>query len=332
MSLKKWIIAIPVILAVAYFAGPSPSKPVYETAMPDIPSDAMALETYIKNNEANHKLKPDNEARIVWLNDSLKNKTEYAIVYLHGFSASQFEGVPTHTNIAKKFGCNIYLARLAEHGIDTTEVMINLTADKYWESAKQALAIGRQLGKKIILMGTSTGGTNALQLAATYPELIDALILLSPNIAINDPNAWVLNNHWGKQVARLVLGSPYRYAGDSRETYKKYWNYQYRVEAVVALEELLETTMTKSTFEKVKQPLLLLYYYKDEANQDKVVKVSAMLKMFDEIGTAANLKRKVAMPNTGDHVIVSPFKSNDAAGVQKQIEQFMIEVLQMKEN
>ena len=31
MSLKKWLIAIPVILAVAYIAGPSPSKPVYET-------------------------------------------------------------------------------------------------------------------------------------------------------------------------------------------------------------------------------------------------------------------------------------------------------------
>ena len=77
--------------------------------MPDIPSGAMELETYIKNNEANHKLKPDNEARIVWANDSLKNKTEYAIVYLHGFSASQFEGAPTHTNIAKMFGYNITL-------------------------------------------------------------------------------------------------------------------------------------------------------------------------------------------------------------------------------
>ena len=179
-------------------------------------------------------------------------------------------------------------------------------------------------------MGTSTGGTNALQLAATYPELVDALILLSPNIAINDPNAWVLNNHWGKQIAQLVLGSPYRYAGDSRETYKKYWNYQYRQEATVALEEMLETTMTKSTFEKVKQALLLLYYYKDEANQDKVVKVSAMLKMFDEIGTSANLKRKVAMPGTGDHVIGSPFKSKDAAGVQREIETFMLEILRLK--
>ena len=96
----------------------------------------------------------------------IKNKTAYSIVYLHGFSASQAEGDPVHKNIAAMFGCNLYLSRLAEHGIDTTEPMMNLTADKNWESAKQALAIGKQLGNKVILMGTSTGGTNALQLGS----------------------------------------------------------------------------------------------------------------------------------------------------------------------
>ena len=50
----------------------------------------------------------------------------------------------------------------AEHGIDTVDALINLTADEYWESAKQALAIGKQLGKKVILMGTSTGGNKCV--------------------------------------------------------------------------------------------------------------------------------------------------------------------------
>jgi hypothetical protein len=43
---------------------------------------------------------------------------------------------------------------------------MNLTADAYWESAKLAYAIGKQIGKKVILMSTSTGGTLALKLAA----------------------------------------------------------------------------------------------------------------------------------------------------------------------
>ena len=42
-------------------------------------------------------------------NDSLKEKTEYAVVYLHGFSASQEEGDPVHYDFAKKFGCNLFL-------------------------------------------------------------------------------------------------------------------------------------------------------------------------------------------------------------------------------
>ncbi len=330
MSAKKWLVAIPVLLVLVYFAGPAPSTPSYPAAMPEVPSTASALENYISQNEKEHQLKPDNEARIIWYNDSLKNKTDYAIVYLHGFSASQFEGAPTHENIAKMFGCNLYLSRLAEHGIDTAEALVNLTAEEYWESAKQALMIGKQLGKKIILMGTSTGGTNALQLAATYPDDIAALILLSPNIAINDPNAWILNNHWGIDIARMVKGSSYNTAQDTRPVYKQYWNYQYRLEAAVALEEYLETTMTKETFQKVKQPVLLLYYYKDENHQDPVVKVSAMKEMYGELGTAANLKREVAMPNTGDHVIGSPFKSHDAMGVQNEIEKFMREMMGLK--
>lgn len=331
MSKKRWLIAIPVVLIVIYIMGPAPSKPVYSDILPQVPSASLSLENYISARENQHHLKPNNQARIIWFNDSLKNKTDYAIVYLHGFSASQFEGAPLHINIAKEFGCNLYLSRLAEHGIDTVDALINLTADEYWESAKEALAVGKQLGNKVILLATSTGGTNALQLAATYPGDIAALILLSPNVEINDPNAWLLNNHWGKQIANMVIGSPYNTAKDTSATYKQYWSYQYRLEGAVALQELLETTMTPETFSKVKQPLLMLYYYKDEEHQDKVVRVSAMKKMFDELGTDSKYKSEVAMPNTGDHVLGSPYKSHDAAGVQNEVEKFMKDVLHLND-
>jgi hypothetical protein len=35
------------------------------------------------------------------------------------------------------------------------------------------------------------------------------------------------------------------------------------------------------------------------------------------------MKREVPMPETGDHVIASPFKSKDAAGVEREIEDFL---------
>jgi esterase/lipase len=327
MRFLKWLIIIVIIFWIVYLLGPSPDTPVYATTMPSVPAQPALLEAFIKNNEAQHKLKPNNEARIAWANDSLKQKTKYAIIYLHGFAASQEEGDPIHTNIAREFGCNLYLARLAEHGIDTTEPMANLTADKYWESAKQALAIGKQLGDKVILMGTSTGGTNALQLAATYSGDIAALVLLSPNIAINNSNAYLLNNHWGFHLAKMITGNDHITSRDDRPIYKQYWYYHYPLQVLVQLEEMIETTMTKETFEKVKQPLLMLYYYKDSVHQDSVVSVPAMLKMFDELGTP--VKMKEAMPNTGDHVIGSFIKSRDLRGVQLAIENFMQQTLQL---
>jgi esterase/lipase len=317
------------VLIIVYLFGPHPDKPKYTATLPVVPATGE-LEKFVAANEAAHKLRLNNEARIVWANDSIKQKTDYAIVYIHGFSASQEEGNPVHRNIAKKFGCNLYLSRLAEHGIDTSEQLINLTADNYWESAKQALAIGKQLGNKVILMGTSTGGTQALQLAATYPDDIAALILYSPNIAINDNNAWLLNDHWGLQIARLVKGGNYHNPEDERPVYKQYWNKPYRLEAIVTLEEMLETTMNKETFSKVKQPVLLLYYYKDEQHQDKVVKVSAMKEMFTELAADTAHKRAIALPNTGDHVIASPIKSKDVGSVERETKRFLEEVLQLK--
>src|ERR1700730_16216816 len=168
---KKWWLLIPLLLILIYFLGPRPKDPVYSIVMPAVPAGTTGLVNFIRDKEATHHLKPDNEARIVWA-DSARKKTAYAIVYLHGFSASQGEGDPTDLYIAKKYGCNLFLSRLAEHGVDTPDAMVNLTADNYWASAQEALAIGEQLGTKVILMGTSTGGTLALQLAATYPDKV----------------------------------------------------------------------------------------------------------------------------------------------------------------
>lgn len=330
MKFLKWLGVILLVLIIVYFLGPKPSSPKYTNDLPAIPSGSMALEKYIVDNEAKHKIKPDNEARIIWLNDSLKTATDYAVVYLHGFSASQEEGDPLHYEFAQKFGCNLYLSRLDAHGIDTTEPLGNFTAEGLWNSAKEAFAIGKQLGKKVILMSTSTGGTLALKLAAEFPE-IAGLVLLSPNIAINDPNAWLLNNPWGLQIAHIVTGK-HRIVEDTTAIYAQYWNNRYVTSSLVQLEELLETTMKASTFEKVKQPVLLLYYFKDEENQDPVVKISAMKRMFDQLGTPDSLKRQVAIPNAGNHVIGSYIKSKDIESVIIETEKFAKEILHLSDH
>lgn len=327
MRLLKKLLVFLAILLLVYFLGPNPKTPDYSTQLPRIPA-TDSIDGYVATLEGRHTIKADNEARVVWANDSVHTKTPFAIVYLHGFSASQEEGNPVHRNLAKQFGANLYLSRLSGHGIDTSDALLNMTATSLWETAKEAYAIGKQLGDKVILMGTSTGGTLALQLAAAYPD-IAGLILLSPNIAINDPNAWITNNPWGLQIARLVKGGKLNIIPNKTDEYKKYWNQTYRLEAVTELQEMLETTMNKNTFEKIHQPLLTLYYYKNEKEQDPVVKVSEMKKMFEEVSTPAGLKRMIPIPNAGSHVLGSPIQSKDVVTVEKEAAAFLREVMKV---
>jgi len=319
MKWLKALLGIIALMAVVYFVGPHPEKPVFDYTIHDI-ADGTNLDSLVNANESKHHIKPNNEAKIIWA-DSNHQQTDYAIVYLHGFSASQMEGDPVHRNIAKQFHCNLYLARLAEHGIDTTDDLQNLTAEKYWESAKEAYIIGKKLGKKVILMSTSTGGTLSLQLAAAYPE-IAGQILFSPNIQIYNPTAPLLNKPWGLQIGRMVMKGNYNTIKYQHPDYPKYWNTHYRLEATVALQNLLEATMNQTTFSKVKQPTLALYYYKDKENQDHVVNVEATKKMMEEIGTPAELKSAVAV-NTGNHVLASPLVSKDIATVEKLTVEFI---------
>ncbi|HEY5691477.1 MAG TPA: alpha/beta hydrolase [Cyclobacteriaceae bacterium] len=329
MSRRFVFITFPILILVgAYFLGPAPAAPKFDDAMPAVPTDLAELEAYIQQNESRHKVKPDNEARIVW-NDSSHAKTECCVVYLHGFSASQEEGDPVHVDFAKKFGCNLYLPRLSDHGIDTTEQLLYFSADRFWASAKEALAIGSVIGDKVILMSTSTGGTVALMLAAEFPDDVYGLINMSPNIEINDPNAFLLNNPWGLQIARLVKGGDYQVINYNADR-QKYWNEKYRLESLTQLQELIEQKMNESTFAKVTQPSLTLYYYKDEEHQDPIVKVSAMLQMNEELGTPDPLRQAIAIPDAGAHVIGSHLVSKDLERVEKAINEFAERTLKMR--
>jgi hypothetical protein len=155
---------------------------------------------------------------------------------------------------------------------------------------------------------------------------------MSPNIAINDPSAWLLDDPWGLQIAHLVTGSDYIVSKDDYgPLYKQYWYTKYRTEAVVALQQLVATTMKKENFQKVTQPVGLFYYYKDETHQDSTVRVSAELAMFDQLGTPAALKYKEAMPEAGTHVLSSSIRSHDIPGVEKGVSHFLSDIVHLPE-
>jgi esterase/lipase len=331
--MKKFIHALLLIIItilIVYLVGPEEPKPKLNLDLPSLSGDFNTLESVILKREKAANIKTDNESRFVWMNDTLKERTDWALLYLHGFSASWYEGYPINMEFARQFGCNAYFPRLAAHGIDTTEALIDMTPDALWESAKEALLVARKIGRRVVVMGTSTGGTLALKLAAEYPEYVDALILYSPNVRINNPAAFLLSKPWGLQVARMVYKSKYRVTNedfDSKEC--QYWNCKYRLEAVVYLQQLVEKTMKKEVFERITCPVFLGYYYKDDENQDQVVRVDAARDMFKQLGTPDDLKTEMAFPDAGEHVIAGELFSKSVDEVKAATFQFATSVLKI---
>jgi esterase/lipase len=324
----KWLAGIILALLLVYFAGPKVSKPSFPAADIQLPATLSQLEEEINSSEKAVKgLKPDNEARIVWADTSKKEKTKVAILYLHGFSASQAEGDPVHRNLAKKYNANLYLARLQEHGIDRGDsTMIYLNTDEYEASAEKALAIAEKLGDEVIVIGTSAGGALTLFLASRHPE-IKAIVLYSPCVKLYDKTAVIIDKHWGLPVLKKVQKGPLmKFESESAE-HANYWAMKYRVEAVVGLQNLLTHTMKPAVFSKITCPVFLAYYYKNEEEQDNTVSVPAMLEMFDNLGTPAELKKKMAFPETGAHVIASYIRSKDWQSVQDETDKFLSEIV-----
>lgn len=306
------------LLLVLWLVGDSPRQPDYHSNTIEYNVSPDSLEQILISLDHLFSLKPGNEAHIVWADDSLHHKTEYVVLYLHGFGASSEEGNPVHQQFAKKYHANLLLTRLYGHGLTDSLPMQNFTIQKYWDSAVDYLSMAKALGDKVVVMGTSTGGSLALLMAALFDE-VEAVILLSPNIRINSSMAWVLNNHWGREIARLSTGSDQMISDNPASWYDLYWYRRYSMQGVVEMQQLLETAMVPEVFKAVKQPVLLLYYYKDADHQDEVVSVPAMLKMFSQLGTPDSLKMKKALPDAGDHAIGCHLRSGDVDGVMEAL-------------
>lgn len=304
------IFVLVVLVFIAFLAGPRSSYEPVDARMPSFKMNIAQLDQFIAQQEAKiPNIKEDNQGRIYW-NDSVPKRTAYSLVYLHGFSASQEEGDPVHRQIAHRYGMNLYIPRLEGHGLDTKESFGDLNPKNYMDSAKEALAIGQILGEKVVVMSCSTGSTLAIYLAAEHPELVSSLILYSPNIDLFDPKSSMLTGPWGQEILTKLNGGDYRFnAYDSLSA--QYWNNEYKVTGLIAVKDLINQTMTKETFTKIKQPVFLGCYYKDDEHQDHAVSVKAMDNFFQSISTPAEQKKMIKFPDVSGHVFVSYVKSKD---------------------
>lgn len=330
MKKRYWVLLI--LLAaifITYFSGPVPQTPEYSSKIPDLPSELREIENYIERKEESLPVRKDNQARIIW-NDA-PSQTEYSIVYLHGFAGSYRDGYPVNKHIAENLKANLFLARWAGHGLKPDAALENFNGENAWESAKEALAIGNRIGKKVIIMSTSTGGTLALKLAATYPDKVFALINLSPNLEDDQPGTFVLNSPWGYEIARLISFGENKKIEHEQEQAKQYWDTIYPSKALVDLQVLVESTMLPETFKKIEVPVLTLYYHKNFIEEDQHVEVSVYEDAYKLFSTPDSLKILKSLDTPGTHFIGSNIKSKDTESVEKNIMEFLDRIISKKE-
>lgn len=325
---KRILIGLLIIivgLILVYLLGPQINTPNFVNTLPEVPADILTVETWIDEKEKKQNdIKPDNQAQIIW-SDEKSTTTEYAVVYLHGFGASHQEGHPVHRNLADSLNANLFLARQQGHGLSSQEAFKGLTAESYMLSAMEALAIGQQLGEKIILIGTSTGAAQAIWLAAQFPDMVEALILYSPYIALKDAtNEKLVLGPWGQTFTKWVMGGEINQQVRT-DSVAAFWSEYYHLDAYFSLFSMINATMQTDVYEKVECPVFMAYYYKDEDNQDEVVSVAAMKEMFDQLATEN--KKAIAFPNSGNHVIASDLRSMDWVGVRDSSWVFLNSVL-----
>lgn len=301
-----------------------------QVKIPDLPYSPGELEAAVRSrSKESGELKPGTEARIVWADRETKKPTPVSLVYLHGFSASHGEGAPVHEDTARRYGLNLYLARLSGHGLTDPALFDELTAEDLLESAAFAFAVGQRIGRKVILMGTSTGASLSLYLASAVDKTeLHGLILYSPLVDFYGIKSWLLTNRWGRTLLSLVPGKRYEIrstVGDPEE--KTIWYTRYRMASVLALGELIERIMTPRTFSGITAPTFVGYYYQNRDHHDDVVSVPAIHRMYEQISTPVGQKIIENFPGAGSHVICSPLLSKTVNSVKQKTFEFSEKIL-----
>lgn len=259
------VLILVLALGASFFLGPR--EPVDTKFTFDPAKIGNDPDTYLAKSEAEVAgIRDGLQKEIIWAFPNSKAKTKLAIVYIHGFSASKGEIRPVPDKVAAALGANLFYTRLTGHG-QNGPAMAVATVNDWVNDFAEAMAIGRMIGEKVIIIATSTGAGLSTW-AATQPELskdVAGMVFVSPNYGVQASGSFLLTMPWGRQLANLIIG-PDREFTPVNELHGKYWTPKYPTNAVLpmaALTKLARDVMV----ENIKVPTMFIF-----AETDKVVR------------------------------------------------------------
>ncbi|MBO6636580.1 MAG: alpha/beta fold hydrolase [Roseitalea sp.] len=290
------LIALIVILAGLWAFGPR--EPVDTALRFDPAVIGEDIDAYLAEAEARFDdIVEDAGKQVVWAFPASRARTPVAVVYIHGFSASPGEIRPAPDMAAEALGANLFYTRLAGHG-RSDEAMAGPTVQDWLDDVAEAVAIGERLGERVVLIGTSTGGTLAA-IAALHPDLrgrIAGIVFVSPNFKVQAAGSEILTAPFARQLVPLIVGAQRSFEPEN-ELHARFWTERYPSTALLPMAASVAHANAQF-YENTSIPALFVF-----SDDDSVVDHTATRQIAEHWGGPAEIVAVTESDDPYNHVI-----------------------------
>jgi esterase/lipase len=261
-TIVSFLILLALGMALGVALGPQNSMgPALPTPRAALAKDPLALEAWLKDSETRvAHLRAGTEKEIVWAS-AQHTRTAWSVVYIHGFSATKLETAPLTSELATALHANVFYTRLSGHGQASADLGQARVQD-WMADVNEAVAIGHQLGDRVLVISCSTGSTLATWFGMSeHANDVAAHVFISPNFGPKDKRAEMINWPWGQQIAFAIQG-PTRGQLSADPRQNQAWTTVYPTQALFPMMALTRK-VRDSDLSQFQQPVLVFYSQKD---------------------------------------------------------------------
>ena len=267
------------------------------------PRQPNAVEAWLQATEATaaaaagRPITPGTEKLVAW-SGGAPRRTDLALVFIHGFTGSRQSLAPVPGQVAGRVEANVYYTRLTGGGLGADAIGA-VTLTDWQRDMAEAGRIGAVIGRRVVVVGMSTGCTLAAWWAAQHPETA-ALVMLSPNFWPRNRGVSLLLTSAGPLLARLLVGR-YRDLSGRSELEDRYWTTRHHSRSLVPMMQAVRLGR-RTPLEQIHCPVLVVY-----TEQDRVVSVAAIKRAYERVGSTR--KQLLELPGAEHHELAGTIQA-----------------------
>ena len=271
--------------------------------MTTVPRRPDAIERWLRAAEATaaadagRAITPGTEKLVVW-NGGAPHRADLALVYVHGYTGSRQAAAPVPEQVAGRLDANLFCTRLTGSGLGS-DAIGDATLACWRRDVCEALQVGAAIGRRVVLIGMSTGAALAVAAVAQRPS-VAALVLLAPNFWPRNRGVSLLLTPAGPLLARLLVGR-YRDLSGRDEMEDRYWTTRHHSRSLVPMMQAVHAAR-RAALQAVRCPTLVVYTERDE-----VVSVAAIKAAYARLGSPC--KRLLDLPGAERHELAGAIQA-----------------------